>query len=225
MTTELVNDSESEILDFDTECEFKQLESDDEGSFEGYASIFGNKDLGNDVIKSGAFAESIKGRNPKNIKLLYQHKTDEPIGVIEQIEEDRKGLKIQGRLAMGTQKGREVFELMKMGALDSMSIGYRLSADGYKYDPKTRKRQIKKVDLMEISLVTFPMNPKAKVTKVKLAEMNVREIESYLRDAGGMSVSLAKQSANILYKSFNCEVKEQRDVADSIKHLINTIKT
>jgi precorrin-2 methylase len=78
---------------------------------------------------------------------------------------------------------------------------------------------------MEVSLVTFPMNPKAKVTKVKLAEMNVREIEHYLRDEGGMSVALAKQSAPILYKSFNHEVKELRDVVDSVQHLINIIKT
>jgi HK97 family phage prohead protease len=207
----------------ETDCELKQVGTDDEGAFEGYASIFNNKDLGNDVIKYGAFANSIKNRNPKNIKLLYQHKTDEPIGVIEYIEEDKKGLKIEGRLAMGTQKGREVFELMKMGAIDSMSIGYRLNPDGYKYDPKTRKRSIKEVDLMEISLVTFPMNPKAKVTKVKLAEMTERELEKVLRDAHIFSNDLAVHTASLLHKSVH--VDDQRDVADSIKALINTIKT
>ena len=125
---------------------------------------------------------------------------------------------------MGTQKGKEVYELMKMGALDSMSIGYRLTPEDYKYDPKERRRVIKSVDLMEISLVTFPMNPKAKITKVKLAEMNTREIEHYLRDVG-MPVNLAKESANILFKSFNSKERELRDVVDSLKHLINTIKT
>tara|TARA_R110001583_G_scaffold49594_2_gene155279 strand:+ start:7746 stop:8405 length:660 start_codon:yes stop_codon:yes gene_type:complete len=203
-------------------CEFKEIDQDDDGSFEGYASVFNNKDLGNDVIRRGAFLESISERSPKGVKLLYQHKSDEPIGVIDSLEEDSKGLKIKGRLAMGTQKGKEVFELMKMGALDSMSIGYRLKPDGYKYDPKEKRRIIKSVDLMEISLVTFPMNPKAKVTKVKLAEMNPTEIEKYLRDVGGMSVSLAKESAPILYKSFN---RQLRDVVDSVEHLINIIKT
>jgi len=203
-------------------CEFKEIDQDDDGSFEGYASVFNNKDLGNDVIRRGAFLDSIAERSPKGIKLLYQHKSDEPIGVIDSLEEDSKGLKIKGRLAMGTQKGKEVFELMKMGALDSMSIGYRLKPDGYKYDPKEKRRIIKSVDLMEISLVTFPMNPKAKVTKVKLAEMNPTEIEKYLRDVGGMSVSLAKESAPILYKSFN---RQLRDVVDSVEHLINIIKT
>jgi len=222
METEYID---NEFDNLDMPCEFKEIEQDDDGSFEGYASVFNNKDLGNDVIRRGAFLESISERSPKGIKLLYQHKSDEPIGVIDSLEEDTKGLKIKGRLAMGTQKGKEVFELMKIGALDSMSIGYRLKPDGYKYDPKDKKRIIKSVDLMEISLVTFPMNPKAKVTKVKLAQMNVREIEHYLRDAGGMSMALAKQSANILYKSFNHQIEDQRDVVDSVEHLINIIKT
>jgi len=222
METEYID---NEFDNLDMPCEFKEIEQDDDGSFEGYASVFNNKDLGNDVIRRGAFLESISERSPKGVKLLYQHKSDEPIGVIDSLEEDSKGLKIKGRLAMGTQKGKEVFELMKMGALDSMSIGYRLKPDGYKYDPKEKRRIIKSVDLMEISLVTFPMNPKAKVTKVKLAQMNVREIEHYLRDAGGMSMALAKQSANILYKSFNHGIEDQRDVVDSVEHLINIIKT
>jgi HK97 family phage prohead protease len=222
METEYID---NEFDNLDMPCEFKEIDQDDDGSFEGYASVFNNKDLGNDVIRRGAFLESISERSPKGVKLLYQHKSDEPIGVIDSLEEDSKGLKIKGRLAMGTQKGKEVFELMKMGALDSMSIGYRLKPDGYKYDPKEKRRIIKSVDLMEISLVTFPMNPKAKVTKVKLAQMNVREIEHYLRDAGGMSMALAKQSANILYKSFNHGIEDQRDVVDSVEHLINIIKT
>lgn len=215
---EVVND----VLDL--ECDYKDLDTDDDGSFEGYASVFNNKDLGNDVIKQGAFAKSIYDKKPRQIKLLYQHKTDEPIGVIDSLEEDKRGLKIKGRLAMGTQKGKEVYELMKMGALDSMSIGYKLTPDDYKYSDKLKKRTISNLDLMEISLVTFPMNPKAKITKVKLAEMNVREIEHYLRDVGLMSSSTAKQSANVLYKSFNPELNEQRDVVNSLKHLIHTIK-
>ena len=219
METEYID---NEFDNLDMPCEFKEIDQDDDGSFEGYASVFNNKDLGNDVIRRGAFLDSISERSPKGVKLLYQHKSDEPIGVIDSLEEDSKGLKIKGRLAMGTQKGKEVFELMKMGALDSMSIGYRLKPDGYKYDPKDKRRIIKSVDLMEISLVTFPMNPKAKVTKVKLAEMNPTEIEKYLRDVGGMSVSLAKESAPILYKSFN---RQLRDVVDSVEHLINIIKT
>jgi uncharacterized protein len=221
MAIETIN--KEELMDtntLDLSCEFKRIDTDEDGSFEGYGSVFNNKDLGNDVIRKGSFTRTIAEKKPNQIKLLYQHKTDEPIGVIDAIEEDSKGLKIKGRLAMGTQKGREVYELMKMGALDSMSIGYRLAPDGYKYDDKNKRRVIKEVDLMEISMVTFPMNPKAKITKVKLAEMDVRELETYLCDAG-MSNSVAKHSASILHKSFN---KEQCDVVDSIKHLINILK-
>lgn len=217
MSTEIIND----VLDL--ECDYKGIDTDEDGSFEGYASVFNNKDLGNDVIKQGAFAKSIYEKKPKQIKLLYQHKTDEPIGVIDALEEDKRGLKIKGRLAMGTQKGKEVYELMKMGALDSMSIGYKLMPEDYKYSDKLKKRTITNLDLMEISMVTFPMNPKAKITKVKLAEMNVREIEKYLCDVG-MSNSVAKQSANILYKSFNEIENEQRDVVSDLEHLIDKIK-
>ena len=207
----------------DLECDYKGLDAEEDGSFEGYGSVFNNKDLGNDVIKYGAFSESIKSKKPKQIKLLYQHKTDEPIGVIDSLEEDSRGLKIKGRLAMKTQKGKEVYELMKMGALDSMSIGYRLSPDDYKYSDKLKKRTISNLDLMEISMVTFPMNPKAKVTKVKLAEMDVRELEKYLCDIG-MTNSVAEQSAGVLFKSFNREVNEQGDLVNSLKHLTDTIK-
>ena len=216
---EIVND----VLDL--ECEYKEIEAEEDGSFEGYASVFNNKDLGNDVIKQGAFAKSIYDKKPRQIKLLYQHKTDEPIGVIDSLTEDKRGLKIKGRLAMGTQKGREVYELMKMGALDSMSIGYKLKPEDYKYSEKLKKRTITNLDLMEVSMVTFPMNPKAKVTKVKLANMNTRELEEYLRDVGVMSSAVAKQTANILYKSYqDQDLLEQRDVVDSMKHLIETIK-
>jgi len=207
----------------DLECDYKGIDAEEDGSFEGYGSVFNNKDLGNDVIKYGAFSESIKSKKPKQIKLLYQHKTDEPIGVIDSLEEDSRGLKIKGRLAMKTQKGKEVYELMKMGALDSMSIGYRLSPDDYKYSDKLKKRTISNLDLMEISMVTFPMNPKAKVTKVKLAEMDVRELEKYLCDIG-MTNSVAEQSAGVLFKSFNREVNEQGDLVNRLQCLIDTIK-
>ena len=219
MSDEFIND----VLDL--ECDYKGIDTEEDGSFEGYASVFNNKDLGNDVIKQGAFAKSIYDKKPKQIKLLYQHKTDEPIGVIDALEEDKRGLKIKGRLAMGTQKGKEVYELMKMGALDSMSIGYKLSPEDYRYSDKLKKRTINNLDLMEISMVTFPMNPKAKVTKVKLANMGPRELEEHLRDVGVMSSAVAKQTANILYKSYQeQDLLEQRDVVDSINALIDKIK-
>jgi len=219
------NEVSEEVLDLS--CEYKGLETDEDGRFEGYASVFGNKDLGNDVIEKGAFAKSIYKKKPKDIKLLYQHKTDEPIGVIESIEEDNKGLKVKGKLVLGTQRGRETYELMKAGAINSMSIGYRLNPKGYSYDEKNKKRVIKEVDLMEISMVTLPMNPKDKVDKVKMAEgtITTRDVEDVLRDSGIFSYDLCKSIASYLHSNFG----GLRDVADAediegIKHITNILK-
>ena len=211
------------------EFKYEEVELDEKGSFEGYASVFNNKDLGNDVIRKGAFTESLMKKKPKQIKLLYQHKTDQPIGVIDSIQEDNKGLLIKGRIAIDTQLGGDVYKLMKMGSIDSMSIGYRVNPDGFKYDDKNKRRILKSVDLMEVSMVTFPMNPKATVNKVKtiagedIAEGNVteRELEKRLRDSGILTNSLCTHTASILHKSYN---KEQREVVDGCKQLLNIIK-
>ena len=202
-------------------------EEDEKGSFEGYGSIFGNVDLGNDVIQAGAFQKSIKKTGPKGVKLLYQHKTDMPIGVFESIEEDQKGLKVKGRLAMGTQAGRETYELMKMGALDGLSIGFKTSAKGAHYDPKTRRRMIKEVELMEISVVTFPMNPRAKIRKVKGQDVSIREWENGLRDAFSLSRSEAKIAAKAVQDAFylrDAEIEKCFEV-DAVKQLTQKLKS
>ena len=155
----------SEIKAYDDEDEDKEY-----GSFEGYGSVFGNRDLGNDVIEKGAFSKSLKRKKPHMVKLLYQHKSDMPIGVFDEIKEDDHGLYIKGRLALKTQAGAEAYELLKMGALDGLSIGFRVNPEQVSYDKRSRRRYIKEVDLMEVSLVTFPMNPKATVRSVKNVE-------------------------------------------------------
>ena len=180
--------------------------------------MFGNKDLGNDVVEKGAFASSLRKKSPKQIKMLFMHKTDEPIGVYEKMEEDEKGLRVEGKLALGTQRGKEVYELMKMGAIDGLSIGYRVDAKGYNYDDDGKKRRLKNVDLMEISAVTFPMNPKARVRKVKGAECTIREWEELLRDVGGLSRNESKVGAKALVKALS-----QRDVDDGMPELLNSI--
>ena len=187
--------------------ELKATDGDDEGIFNGYGSIFGNKDLGNDIVERGAFLKSLNDSAAKGVKLLWQHKTDQPIGVFEDMYEDEKGLFVQGKLAMGTQKGREAYELLKMGALDGMSIGYRADPAKQKYDEKNKRRFLKEVDLMEISLVTFPMNPRATIHAVKGEDINIRDLEKGLRDAFNFSRSDAKVGAKALHDTF----KPQRD--------------
>ena len=191
---------EDGTLDCHADFELKTYDDDEDdeakGMFSGYASVFGNKDLGNDVVVNGAFAKSIRAKGARKIKMLFQHDTKEPIGVYTKIKEDANGLYVEGQLAMQTQKGREVYELMKMGAIDGLSVGYRVDAKGYSYDDRGKKRYLKQVDLMEISAVTFPMNPRARVSSVKAAERSVRDWETFLRDEGGLSRSEAKVAAN-----------------------------
>lgn len=153
-------------------------EPDTDGTFEGYASVFGVVDQGMDVVERGAFIKSLGSRK---VKMLWQHDTSQIIGVWDEIHEDERGLFVRGRLLKEVEKGREAMALLRAGAIDSMSIGYRTIEAIPEGDGRVRK--LTEVDLFEISLVTFPMLPDAKVTAVKSIE-NERDFEKWLRDAG-----------------------------------------
>lgn len=221
---------EKDIIEIISELKAGHLEDEDEankeyGEFEGYASVFNNTDLGNDVIKTGAFRKSLRKRGVKGVKLLYQHKTDMPIGVFEEIKEDEHGLMVKGKLALKTQAGQEAYELLKMGALDAMSIGFRANPDEVSYDKRTNKRMIGEVDLMEISLVTFPMNPQAKVRSVKGEEVSIREWENGMRDAFSLSRSEAKVAAKAVHEVFEAkDTSEKLDVVDANAELVDALK-
>jgi len=131
------------------------------GSFEGYGSVFGNRDRDGDIVASGAFADSLKGRLPA---LLWQHDQKAPIGTFDEVREDARGLYVKGRLAM-SGRGLEAYDLLKMGALNGLSIGF-ISKEASR-DPVSGARTIHKADLMEVSLVTFPANELARVADVK----------------------------------------------------------
>jgi len=151
----------------------------EDGTFEGYASVFGVVDQGYDVVERGAFVKSLARRKPK---MLWQHEMDKPIGVWDEVREDERGLYVKGRLLTEVAKGREALALLKAGAIDSMSIGYRtVEATMEQGDRMIRK--LLEVDLFEISIVTFPMLPDAKVTGVKSITTE-RDFEQFLRDAG-----------------------------------------
>jgi len=227
---EMNSEKEVEKESIEIKSSIKAYHDEDEdknyGTFEGYGSVFGNKDLGNDVIEAGAFAKSLKKRKPQNVKLLYQHKSDMPIGVFDEIREDEHGLVVKGRLALKTQAGAEAYELLKMGALDGLSIGFRVNPKEVSYDKRGNKRIIKEVDLMEVSLVTFPMNPQATVRSVKGEQYSIREWENGLRDAFNLSRSEAKVAAKAVTKCFDQrEVDESAELVDAIKELTLTLKT
>tara|TARA_R110002074_G_scaffold68131_2_gene159844 strand:+ start:108 stop:1259 length:1152 start_codon:yes stop_codon:yes gene_type:complete len=208
-------DTEIKKLTFHSEVKA----NDDKGTFTGYGSIFGNEDQGSDIMQKGAFTKSLEQRPASKVKLLYQHKTDEPIGIFESMYEDEKGLFVKGRLAMGTQKGREAYELLKMGALDGMSIGFRADPDKQGYNENKRgTRTLKEVVLMEISLVTFPMNERALIENVKASQKSIREWEKILREVGSLSRTEAKIGAKALSESLS-----QRDAGDDNKQLATLI--
>lgn len=165
------------------------LESvNDEGVFEGYASLFDTIDLGRDSVAKGAFKNCLKRNPPHGIKLLFQHNPSEPIGIWERLVEDHKGLYVKGRLLPEIARARDVLALMKKGALDGLSIGFKTIRS--RAVKKGAVRQLLEIDLYEISIVTFPMHPDARVQMVKsLPAANglptIRDFERWLmRDAG-----------------------------------------
>ena len=161
---------------------------DVDGSFEGYASLFNREDLAGDVVAPGAFADSLTKRGVGGIKLLFQHDANQPLGVWTALREDARGLYAQGRLMPEVAKAREVQALMRAGALDGLSIGFR-TVKGRR-DRASGTRRLEKVDLWEISVVTFPLLPEARVAAMKSRPFakglpTEREFERWLtRDAG-----------------------------------------
>ena len=140
-----------------------------DGSFEGYASLFGLVDMGQDLVMPGAFAASLLKRGPQGVKMLWQHKAAEPVGTWQSIVEDQRGLKVAGRLNLAVARAREILALMREGALDGLSIGFKTQLAAT--DRTTGIRRLQKLDLWEISIVTFPMLPQARVSAVKRATL------------------------------------------------------
>lgn len=130
---------------------------------EGYASRFGVVDSGGDIIMPGAFAASLQTRKPGDIRMLFQHDPKEPIGVWTHIYEDAIGLKVEGYLIGTTQRGAELDALIKANALDGLSIGFRTVKATR--DRGTKLRRLWRVDLWEVSIVTFPMMNEARIQK------------------------------------------------------------
>lgn len=119
----------------------------------GYASVFGVPDSGGDVVLPGAFAGA-----PARVPLLWQHDVREPIGFVERMSEDQRGLRVVARV-VAAGRGEQAAQLLRAGALDGLSFGYRVKAAR----PGAGVRQLAALDLIEVSLVTFPMQPQARV--------------------------------------------------------------
>lgn len=167
-----------EHLSFDLEIKV----DDDSRTIEGWASVFDNVDAGNDIVLPGAFAKTLARRKAGDkVVMLWQHNTREPVGVWHDLKEIDKGLYGKGEI-FDTTLGNDAYKLLKGGAVKGLSIGY--ATKQYEIDQKKNVRKLIELDLYEVSLVTFPMNDKARVTRVKSLPRTLREFEEFLREAG-----------------------------------------
>lgn len=206
------------------------------GEFKGYGSVFGNVDSHGDVIVPGAFAESLaewstKGRLPA-MKLMHGTALnpfsgdDLPIGVWKVMREDARGLYVEGKLSsLNTDHGRRIHGLMKDGALDGLSIGYRAKSAERGVGPNQPKRTIRAAHLAEVSIVGDPSNGSARVTDMKSADeiKTIREFEDWLRDAGGFSNAQAKAIASRGFKAADPRDEDEADLVARLRRNIATI--
>lgn len=131
----------------------------------GYAALFGAPDLTGDVVRPGAFAPSLLRRGARGVRMLFQHDAGEPVGVWTSIREDGRGLYVEGEILEAGARGRTTATLVKAGAIDGLSIGYR----PVRAQRRARGRDLQEVDLWEVSIVTFPMQPQARLRAVMAA--------------------------------------------------------
>ena len=136
---------------------------------EGYASLFWTRDLNDDATAAGAFSATLARSGAAGVKMLFQHEAAEPVGVWDEIAEDSRGLFVRGRILTVTPQGRLVAALVKAGALDGLSIGFRTVKA--RPDETGRLRVLTEVELWEVSIVTFPMLPQARIESVRTAAL------------------------------------------------------
>ena len=161
------------------------------GMFSGYASLFGIADQSGDIVMPGAFAASLRKRGAERVKMLWQHHADEPIGSWLEIAEDVRGLKVSGRLNLEVARAREILALMREGAVDGLSIGFRtLKASG---GQAGSQRRLIAVDLWEISVVTFPMLADARVASIKRSPLPRRDMRAHWNAAAGRVEALMQR--------------------------------
>jgi HK97 family phage prohead protease len=199
--------------------------------FKGYGAVFGNVDAYGDVIEQGAFEKTLKQAEKTNNfpSMLLQHggwgisaQDLMPVGVWDTLKEDAKGLASEGILAE-IQRGQEAYTLLKMKprpAINGLSIGYIPKKFTVGTKAEEPRRLLHEIELVEISLVTFPANGKARVTNVKSADFTERDFERLMQDAG-LSRSEARVVINQGFKHLramqDAGSPELSDLAAAIK--------
>lgn len=202
-----------------------------DGTFEGYGAVFGNVDSYGDVILKGAFKASLRdwGKAKSLPPMLVQHggwmMTDMdalPIGKWLEMSEDDIGLRVKGQLInLDTERGKTIYGAMREGVLDGMSIGYRAKEFTYGTKPDEPRRTLKAVDLVELSVVTFPANGRARIDAVKAADLTERDLERVLTQDAGLSRSVARRLMAGGYDA----VKAMRDAGDGLGELAQYMRS
>lgn len=172
--------TDREKKSFDLKFELKEDMAEDDNFYylKGYGAT-SDLDLGNDIITPEALQKAIEARKPK---FCYQHNIKQVLGVFTTLKKDTNGLYFEAKMPKSVSICNEVAEFIKIGALDSMSIGYWV----IDRDWKEGVRVIKELEIYEISVVTIPMNPNAVITGIKTLEelSTIGEIEDFLKEKG-----------------------------------------
>lgn len=191
----------------------------EDGSFIAYGSTFGNEDLGGDVVVKGAFTKTLKENDIKDVLLLAQHDTGEIIGEFKSIVEDEKGLLVEGQLFINDiKRAAETRFLMLKNLLKSMSIGFRIPKGGAAFENGVRL--LKEISLVEISVVTFPMNEEAEILGVKNMNLSkcetLRDFEECLRDSSNFSKKEAQEFISSVKNLLRDSEDEEKDVPKTV---------
>ncbi|WP_347368019.1 HK97 family phage prohead protease [Vibrio vulnificus] len=188
------------------------------GIFTAYANVKFFKDHAKDVTVDGAFIKSINERKAKGRlpKMLLQHDYREVVGVWLEMDEDEKGLRVKGQLCMETQKGRDTYHLMKIGALDALSIGYIVKKQ--RFDPETNTNYLEELDIREVSIVTFPCNEESLIDSVKSEQSET--VESISVDSVDISEEVEEKEETASEETLNSTSTEESEVETSEEEII-----
>ena len=159
----------------------------DEGIIEGHAAIFGEKNGHNEIVLPGAFTETLSSHRAAGTMpfMFRNHSSNDVIGVWEEMEEDKRGLRVKGRFLLEKQIGRDAYVDVKKAQVRGLSVGFIATEDEYDY--KTNTRIIRSMDLYEVSLVAFPSAKSANILNVRSEGIDQilkpSDAERWLRDA------------------------------------------
>ncbi|HAV3698637.1 TPA: HK97 family phage prohead protease [Acinetobacter baumannii] len=201
----------------------------EDGFFSGYLAVFDNIDSHGDVIRKGAFLKTIEEWNSKGKypAIFWNHDPDEPIGVFTLMREDEKGLYVEGRLLISDiVRAKSTYALMKVKAIDGMSIGYITIQSTH--DPQTMIRELLELELVEGSIVAFPSNPNSLISSVKSKLQDgelpsLPEFEKFLRESG-FSKTQATVIASKGLRHLLSESEGENEKAKSISNALNILR-